>query len=267
MIKPISQKRNKAIGEVYWARLPYRTLSKLPEKQVKFLITATRVANDILLLQRMLIASENNLATADNAERQAGTVAWFGTMALLAGKLWEGFEAIKAFASLWKPDSGLALEPEGTAARAELNKMFANGSPLEQVRNRSAFHYDRKDVLDAEVASFRAHTGTANDMEWVLGSEVANTFYLFSAASNGFATLDAAYPGKPRQEQMNALYQDVVGAARVMGTFLQFAFAALLTQSNVKADDHVRLEEITMSGRPHLASTSLPMLTLFGDTQ
>ena len=265
VIKPSQQRENGAAGDAYWASLPYSALSKLPEEQVRFLITATRVANDVLLLQRLLIACENNLKTADKAERQAGTCAWFTAIALLAGKLWEGFGAVSKFARLWKSESGIDLGTDGLTARSELNRIFAKGSPLEMVRNKSAFHYDGEEVLDAEVAAFRDLTQTAEKMKWILGREIANTVFLFSAASNGFATLDAAYPGKSRQEQMDALYHDVVDAADVMGTFLQFAFAALITQSEIRADNQIKLEEIEMSDRPQLAILSVPMLTSFGN--
>ncbi|MEZ5923713.1 MAG: hypothetical protein R3D57_04945 [Hyphomicrobiaceae bacterium] len=154
MVKPVQPEDR---GEVYWASLPFSALAKLPDDQVKFLITATRIANDVLLLQRLLIAIENNLANADSAERQAGTGSWFGAITLLAGKLWEGFSAISRYARLWRPDSGLVLESEGIAARTELNKMFASASPLDVVRNKSAFHYDGKEVLEAEVAAFAPH--------------------------------------------------------------------------------------------------------------
>jgi hypothetical protein len=104
-------------------------------------------------------------------------------------------------------------------------------------------------------------TKTVDEMKWILGSEIANTFYLFSAASNGLSTLEAAYPGTPRQEQMDALYDDTIGAAAAIGTFIQFALTAILTQSSVKADDYIKLEEIDMFGRPRLASITFPMLT------
>jgi hypothetical protein len=267
VIKSIPQSATKATGEAYFASLPYSALTNLPEEQVKFLITATRIANDILLLQRLLIASENNLDKADHAEKQAGIGAWFGAITLLAGKLWEAYGAISRYARLWKSDSDLVLESPGIAARAELNNMFANGSPLDVVRNKSAFHYDGKEVLEAEVASFRSLTETADEMKWILGSEIANTFYLFSAASNGIATLEAAYPGKPKQEQMDSLYDDTIGAAAAMGTFLQYAFVALLSQPRVRADDQIKLEQIAMSDRPQLASITFPMLTSLGNAR
>ena len=51
-----SQGNMDKVSVAYWATLPCRALAGLPDDQVKFLITATRIANDVLLLQRLLIA-------------------------------------------------------------------------------------------------------------------------------------------------------------------------------------------------------------------
>jgi hypothetical protein len=207
------QKASKA-SQAYFATLPYKALSGLPDKQIEFLLTGTRIANDVLLIQRLLIAIENSRESTDSAELQAGTFSWFTSITLLAGKLWEGFDAVRRYSEIGKSNSSIKLCDEGTAARKALNECFANGSSLFRIRNKAAFHYDNDEVLEAEVKAFRGLTCGDESMKWVLGNELGNTIYLFSMASNAFAVLDAAYPSKARQAQMDALYDDVVRCSR-----------------------------------------------------
>lgn len=258
-----TQKRNHMAtiqNEAYRAKLPYEALAKLPDAQIGFLLTATRIANDVLLLQRVLIACETNRNAGDADEVHASTGAWFSLVTMLAGKLWEGHAALSKYAKLWRPGAPLALSKEVEDARKALNTHFANGSPLYVVRNKSAFHYDTKEVLSAEVSAFKAQTAGTGDMEWIMGSELVNTLYAFSTASNGFATLDAAFPNKSRQEQMDGIYDVTIDAARIMGDFIQHGFAAILAQPGIEADDRIELVQIDMSSRPTIDSVRLPTL-------
>ena len=244
----------------YWASIPYSAIAKLPDNQLQFLLTSTRIANDILLLQRLVIAVENSRRHSDHDEIQAGVIAWFTGLALLSGKLWEGYLALSRYARLWRPDSAIKLSLSGDEARISINKYFANGSPLEKIRNASAFHYDGKDVLASEVSEFRKLMAGDSSMKWILGSEIANTYYLFSAASNGFAILDAAYPSLPRPTQMLSLYDDVIGAADAMGKFLMHAITSILSQPGIEADLKILLEPISMRGRPNVNELTFFML-------
>lgn len=125
-------------------KFPIRSLATIsPGRRAVFLL-ATKIANELLLLQRLTIVHENGFttSTSDDIERDCQNAMLFMALVLLAGKTFEAHKSLSSFGRLWRQGGEIALDEDGRRAKAELDRALGNGSPLSAIRNRIAFHYD-----------------------------------------------------------------------------------------------------------------------------
>jgi hypothetical protein len=254
-VSPNDQKPTASDYEVSRFKFKMSHLRELPRDQRALFLVATKIANEMLLLQRQAIVYENGFAEAemraDKAELNAQIIMHFMSLIALAGKLWESFEAIRKFSRLWKQDSTLRLSDEGKTSLDEINKAFSHGSTLAEVRKRVAFHLDA-DLLTDHL-DFRLPNTEPDEFEMILSSDYTNTLYLTIEAISAFAVLDIVGPKDNRQAAMINFHDLVLENARHMMTFATAAVLAVMdTVSTVDAG-----ETINMGNRPNLNDQTL----------
>jgi hypothetical protein len=243
------------VEDVFAAKLPMSELSSLTDHQIGFLLTASRISNDVLALQRTMIAHQNGNQNPLKAERDAQVLLWASALNMLGAKLWEAWEAVRHFSSLWKCEKNWSADT--LSQRLELNQHFSNGSPLSVVRNKSAFHYDKGSVLDGEVKEFRRDIGKGESLDWILGGQQGNTLYLFVMGYHTFSLLDALWPQMEKQVQMDKLRDSTTVAVDAMTAFLGNAIADLISMVDAQT---LELDKIDMTEMMSWLDTELPFL-------
>ncbi len=232
-------------------------LRKLPEEHLRGFLVASKIANEMLLLQRQAIIHQNAvLRVADSVDKDewaALNAIAFNTFTHLAGKLWEAYEALQKHSRLFAPGSGLELDEFGKKARTNLNSAFGSGSPLSQIRNKIAFHFDLS-LLQEQLGSAAWRDET--DFELILSSDFTNTLFLTTEAISAFAVLDIVGPSENRQKAMDCFYDLVTENAGHMMKYATSLISAILDK-NIAICEGKRVE---MGQRPKLDDVPAPFL-------
>ena len=108
--------------EISRHRLPLKDIANLNEKRRSAFLLASKVANELLLLQRLVIVHENGFKASGvaNTERDCQNAMLFMALTLLAAKTFEAFKALSSFGSLRRPGGEIELSVEGKLAKIEL---------------------------------------------------------------------------------------------------------------------------------------------------
>ncbi len=229
-----------------------RSLAKISSERRAVFFLATKIANELLLLQRLTIVHENGFttSTSDETERDCQNAMLFMALVLLAGKTFEAHKSLSSFGRLWRQGGEIELDEEGYRAKAELDCALANGSPLSAIRNKIAFHFD-SEVL-ARQFDAEDHSG---DYQFIASTDYTNTLFLSTEALSAFSALSQIEADK--QSAMDKFYNLTADAA---GNAMNFSTAVALAALGDNHDIEQVGLEIEIRGRPNLDEVRMPFL-------
>jgi hypothetical protein len=241
--------------EVSRFQIPINELLALPKEQLSLLLLATKISNEVLLLQRHAIVCQKGVLAADRErdfEERHGQVAMFSmTLMQLIGKLWEAHQALRDHAKNWKPGGTLVISEEGIKSWRNLNIAFGNQSIMGTIRDKISFHFD-VDVLCSQLTS---NFGDGQ-FKMLLSTDYTNTLFLTTEDISGYAALEFVEPKDDKQVAMDNLFTLATNTALLMMNFSTEVVLAILDRVSSISNG----TEIAMAHRPMLGQQTLPFL-------
>lgn len=136
---------------------------------------------------------------------------------ILAGKLWEAWEALRSTWFSSKPSPALVqgLHPDSQAALFALKAYFSHSNLIFSVRNSFAFHYSA-----GKLTEHWEHVARGDDLQIVLGGTVGNNIDLAAETFANVALFKAAHP-TDLESGMGVFLNDVQSMAGHFTTFLE----------------------------------------------
>ncbi|HCI13269.1 MAG: hypothetical protein A2063_04280 [Gallionellales bacterium GWA2_60_142] len=135
---------------------------------------------------------------------------------ILAGKLWEAWEALRATWFSSKPSTTLenGLHPDSRIALSALKGYFSHSNLIFDVRNSFAFHYSRK------LGERWEEVADENNLQVILGGTIGNNINLAAELITNAAIIRAAHPTDP-EAGLQAFLNDVQTMSEHFTTFLE----------------------------------------------
>jgi hypothetical protein len=138
--------------QIKQVQLSKSDFEKMPERERLAILLLGHFANEINILSKLLIMSSNRMGDHNTAERRAHHSQTLVIGRLFAGKLFEGWNVIKAqyFGTKLSREYTPLLDDKAKAALDNLKTYFSNAkNPIRRVRNKLASHYDEDVVKEA----------------------------------------------------------------------------------------------------------------------
>lgn len=239
------------------ARLSHEIVSQLSDEQLGYILVGGRITNEIVSLQRLVIAAQNSFRRETSDHKDATGADLLMLLLLLAGKTYEGRRALNNFSRLWHEETRSEHINTAIQAKRSLNKKLGPGSSLALVRNKASFHFDTSGLLASEINTLKIHSENDNGIVWIMGSTIGTTMYLFATYTNVSSMLSAAYPGLDAQKCFDSFYNDVIEAAGLLGRYYHYSFVGVLEMVR-GAFDRIELTELDTSKWPSLDDLALP---------
>ena len=127
--------------------VPKGKYSKLPEQEKVFLFQISHFLNEIWVLQKTIIVSQNGIDRLKEPEFGARISQSHFFIKLLAGTLWEAWVVTsKGYLSMNKPP--YHLEKQADEALSKLKTYFSKKNNINYIRNKHAFHADSTRITE-----------------------------------------------------------------------------------------------------------------------
>lgn len=251
---------NDSSNEAYLMSMPVSCLQQLTDDEVRFLVTAARIYNEILFLSRDMIALEQALQSADEFEQRACTTNWFTHALLQTGKISEARKVFQHYNFLWGPKGTFKLSEEAERFRTAIKENEESFQTFNIIRNKSAFHYDTGNFAIGEVDLFRRLAIKGEGGEFILGNRHANSLWLFGTASNALIILKEAYPNIDRQCRMLKYAEDLDRLGHLVIEFITHTLISMLLQNPRISGVDFSPRTIQMNQRPTLEDVKMTTL-------
>ncbi len=232
--------------------LPKERLDHMLPEERNFLILCGHIANELNILQKLVIWT-SNFDTPGEIEARANVVQALLIAKLLASKLWEASELVrKAFVQTNLSKGYLdAMDKRGQEAFESLQTYFADTENLiKTVRDKFAFHYD-----PVAIGMGYEHVQDSDLVFYVAGDHANSVYYASEAVAN-LGMLELIQPGEP-QKAMDRLMDETI---RVAGWFLRFINKCMRVAMGRYFGDS-RIEVVTLKGVPDLEALRIPYFT------
>ncbi len=143
---------------------------------------------------------------------------------ILAGKLWEAWEALRTtwFSSKPSPALEQGLNPDSRASLAVLKSYFSRSNLICEVRNSFAFHYST-----TKLGEHWGEVADGDQLQIVLGGTIGNNIHLAAEFITNAALFRAAHP-TDLEVGMKTFLDDVQSMASHFTTFLEGVTLVLL---------------------------------------
>jgi len=126
--------------------VPKDAYDTLPEQEKVFVFQISHFMNEIWILQKTILVSQEGIDDLSEPEFGARISQSFFFIKLLAGKLWEAWLVTsKNYLSLKPP---YVLEPAAEDALTKLKKYFGKENIACYIRNKHAFHTDSETIQE-----------------------------------------------------------------------------------------------------------------------
>lgn len=120
------------------------------ENEQIFFIQLTNFLNEINILQKTLIISNNNLDNLDKIHKRAQTAQSMFFLKILIGKLNEGWVFFNSsfFGTKLSKEYKNKFSPSGKNSLSSLKKHFSQKNMFNYIRNKYSFHYDNENIKE-----------------------------------------------------------------------------------------------------------------------
>jgi hypothetical protein len=193
-------------------------LARMPESERVLLIQLGHLQNTINFHYRWLLSSQIKGKTG--ADLHAALAQHNLAARTFAGVLCEGWMILESsyFRTKMSQQYANELSVDGSVALKKLKQYFSHSNLLKTVRDRFAFHFDRRDVLK-QLQLF----GDSETSLLYISEEVGNSLYCLSETVIGLSLLNALGRAEDRatmQAVNDRLFDDVLQIAAAFGQFI-----------------------------------------------
>jgi hypothetical protein len=220
-------------------------LGRVPESERVLLIQLGHLQNTINFLYRWLLSSQ--IKGKNGADFHAALAQHNLAARTLAGVLCEGWAILESsyFGAKVSQQYASELSMDGSAALEKLKQYFSHSNLLKTVRDRFAFHFDRKEVL-RQLQVFR----DSDTSLLYISEEVGNSLYYLSETVVGLSLLSAlgnAVDRDTMQAINDRLHDDVLLMAAAFGHFIGDYLGIVVTK-HISADrwDKTKVVNLTV---------------------
>ena len=234
--------------KVYKASIPRKDIEALPENELIFFIQACRILNDINILHKTTTIS--NKTVGSEVERKAQNSQSLFFLMLLAGKLFEGWDLLqKSFfgSNLSKKYENQFPKDAQNSLRDLKNYFGKKENLIKKVRNKIAFHYDSKEILE-QIKKLPQD----EDLEIYLTQYQGNCFYYIPNVLLINAIIDWSGISDPLQA-IDRFFAEVTSVARWYINFLNHCLQNI-AEKNVNWE----LKELDIQDPPAINDVVLP---------
>lgn len=237
--------------DLYVVPVTKEKLDGMPEDVRVFFVQAGLLHNELMWLQKFLLASLPR-ETANEIETGLQTYQALMFTRLLAGKLREGWELLNRsyFNAKLSKQYEQRLPAEGREALAALKKYFDRKPLIHEVRNNFAFHYSRE-----KIRSTLADLDEPS-LKFYLSEHYGNTFYQFSETVVNIAMLDGIQKGD-YNAAIKQLMDQVVAVSRDFQSFCNSWIGLVLLEYFPEITSVDKLEKVTLSDLPKIEDIGL----------
>ncbi len=219
----------------------------IPEDERLFLIQLSLLANEITILHKLILFS-NNYRDAQPVQT-AQNIQSFFLMKVLAGKLFEGWLILqKNYFNKLSKKYDPQLSKECAASMTRIKSFFGKENLISLIRNKYAFHYDF-DRIKNDLNSISSD----EILDLYFSSDHANSLYSMAHVISSYALFNEV-DSADHLKALDNIFKDVLDMS---SEFLTFA-GELLTKIWQTHKISVSLENVRLESIPSINSVKLP---------
>lgn len=230
-------------------------LTLFPERERVFFILLGHIANEISVLTKLLILSENK--SEIEVVKKAYSMQTSIIARIIIGKLYESWEVIRKnfFGSSLSKKYESKLPTGGKEALQQLKKYFGRKNNIKTIRNNIAFHYPSFDEINKQLRAIPNKT----ELHFFLGESNANSnYYMAEEVISNLMLNQVKSEGTALQDAMFDVFQDLT---QVSGWFVIFCGDCIVTLSeeflrNIR--DKLKVQTIEVESQGNIWETNIP---------
>jgi hypothetical protein len=231
-------------------------LIAVPEVERTFLLGIGHIANEIMMLQKLALASAVSGGDSDVLLLRVHATQTLTLIRLLAGKLFEAWLFLnKAFYAkkLGLTWDAKTIGAEAAEALAVMSKYFGRANcPVFIIRNEFAFHYDK-----GQIAASPDLVGDDEAWEIILADATGNSLYYVSDLIANHALLKRLAIADDVTASLERILDDVGNIAGAWSTFVGGCWAHAMNTYFVAKDDRDTWTGREVEGAPHISEVQL----------
>ena len=227
-------------------------LATIPPDERPFSLMAQLACNDINVLGKLLIIATND-RKLDDVPRWAQMTQTFLLVRLLAGRLFEANEQIKALFLGKKLRAKYIdeLNPKAKDGLENLNRYFGRRNPIERVRNVFAFHMGA-----AEIEQLYAELPEDFRFTSVLSEAYQGNSLFYGAEILAYHAVAKELDQPDMASGLDVLMQDTVQVSMWMGNFLTYFVVLMFGKFlGISRSD---MESIALPGEVRISDLRVP---------
>ena len=233
--------------------LTKKHLDLLPEKERVFFIQLAHLSNEITVLTKLLILSNNKSETEVINKAYAMQSSLIARMSI--GKLYEAWRLLEKnfFASKLSKEYEPKLSEDGLKALQNLKKYFGKSNLISDIRNNFSFHNPSFDEIKKQLKAIPDDT----EFQLFLGSDYANSNYYMAEEIISNAMLN--YVKKTTLQ--DAMLDIFHALSQVSGWFIvfgQYCMIAFLDEFMGKAKDKLKMQELKVESQGNIDDIKIP---------
>lgn len=233
-------------------------LDKIPENERNFFLFIGHLANEILILQKLLIMCFNK-PFLNNAEERVQMAQALFIIKTLVGKVWEAWKLItKTFDKDLSKKYASRLPCKANDALKELRLYFnkKSKSTIYNIRNKFAFHYD-----SGKIKSIFNKLPDDLEMDIYLEESNANSFYYGSEVFVNSAMLEMICPGDPKNA-MDCIMRETIKVSDLIIYFIGNCMSLFVSDYLSNDKGKIALETIDMGQLPSISEIIIPYFVI-----
>lgn len=215
-------------------------LNQLSEEEKIFFVQLTHLLDELMILAKCVKFASNPMKVKQEAERTAQYTQALFFIKILAGKIYEGWKMLQTsyLSSKLSQKYDKMLSVPASESIKELKKYFAKNNRIREIRNKYAFHYDRKKIEDQ-----LNHITQDETLSMLISEHQGNSLFAFSDIIINSAILNSINPND-QQKAMDALFEEVI--LKVCKWFQDFGygFVELIMERLVFDCEEIELKDV-----------------------
>lgn len=230
-------------------------LSLFPEKERVFFILLGHLANEISVLTKLMILSENRSET--EVVRKAYSMQASIIARIIIGKLYESWVLLEMnfFKSKLSKQYESKLTNDGQQALRNLKKYFGKKNLIKSIRNNFSFHYPSFDEINKQLKAIPNDT----NFQFFLGECNANTnYYMSEEVISNLMLNQVKSKDTTLQDAMFDVFQDLTQVSEWFVTFSGDCMITLSEEFLGKVKDKLKLQTIEVESQGNIWETKIP---------
>ena len=235
--------------KVYKGILTKEDFCKLPKSERVFFIQSCNILNDINILQKIVVVSNNTKPTTEVETKAQNSQSLFFLISL-TGKLYEAWELLRKnfFGAKLSKEYETLLSTLGQDSLKDLKRYFGKENLIKKVRNEIAFHYGSEEIIQ-QINELPPD----EEFKLYLTNAQGTSFYYLAH----FLHLKKILEYTKKSDDFEALdqyFNEVLKVAQLFLDFLDACLIAISKQNNIEW----KLEEIDIPEPLSIDEVHLP---------